>query len=43
VHGIAVSSSSYGGRTLPPLPRAIMLFCHLLGLKLSSGLVAPPA
>jgi suppressor of ftsI len=43
VHGIAVRSSSYGGRTLPSLPRAIVLFCHLLGLKLSSGLSGSPA
>jgi hypothetical protein len=43
VHGIAVSSSSYGERALPPLPQAIVLFCHLLGLKLPSGLAASPA
>jgi FtsP/CotA-like multicopper oxidase with cupredoxin domain len=38
VHGIAVSSSSYGGRGLPGLPEAIVLFCHLLGVQLPSGL-----
>jgi FtsP/CotA-like multicopper oxidase with cupredoxin domain len=43
VHGIAVSSSSYGEHALPPLPQAIVLFCHLLGLPLPSGLAASPA
>jgi hypothetical protein len=43
VHGIAVRSSAYGETTLPALPRAIVLFCHLLGLKLSSGLSPAPA
>jgi FtsP/CotA-like multicopper oxidase with cupredoxin domain len=43
VHGIAVSSSSYGERTVPALPQAIVLFCHLLGVKLASGPTASPA
>jgi ADP-ribosylglycohydrolase len=43
VHGIAVRSSAYGGTTLPSLPQAIVLFCHLLGVKLSSGLPPSPA
>jgi hypothetical protein len=41
VHGIAVGSSAYGANTLPPLPRAIVLLCHLLGLKVPSGPSAP--
>jgi FtsP/CotA-like multicopper oxidase with cupredoxin domain len=43
VHGIAVRSSSYGASTLPALPRSVLLFCHLLGLKLQSGLTPSPA
>jgi hypothetical protein len=42
VHGIAVSSSAYGSRAVPPLPRAILLFCHLLGLQPPSGLAVQP-
>jgi suppressor of ftsI len=37
VHGIAVSSSAYGQRAVPPLPRAILLFCHLLGVSLPNA------
>jgi suppressor of ftsI len=33
VHGIAVQSSAEGQRALPPLPRAILLLCHLLGVR----------
>jgi FtsP/CotA-like multicopper oxidase with cupredoxin domain len=40
VHGIAISSSAYGSSRLPPLPRAILLFCHLLGIQPPSGLTA---
>ena len=43
VHGIAVSSSAYGASRLPPLPRAIVLLCHLLGVKLPGGLSTAPA
>jgi FtsP/CotA-like multicopper oxidase with cupredoxin domain len=37
VHGIAVSSSAYGQRALPELPRSILLFCHLLGVRAATG------
>jgi FtsP/CotA-like multicopper oxidase with cupredoxin domain len=37
VHGIAVSSSAYGKRALPALPRSILLFCHLLGVRAATG------
>jgi FtsP/CotA-like multicopper oxidase with cupredoxin domain len=43
VHGLAVSSSAYGQRALPPLPRAILLLCHLLGVRLPPDTSVVPA
>jgi hypothetical protein len=42
VHGFAIQSSAYGQRALPPLPRAILLFCHLLGIAPGSLAGSPP-
>jgi suppressor of ftsI len=42
IHEIAVSSSAYGQRALPRLTQAIVLFCHLLGVPLPSGLAVQP-
>jgi len=43
VHGIEIQSSAYGQRALPPLPRAILLLCHLLGINPRSWAGSGPA
>jgi FtsP/CotA-like multicopper oxidase with cupredoxin domain len=41
VHGIEIQSSAYGQRALPALPRAILLLCHLLGIRPAVASSAP--
>jgi suppressor of ftsI len=43
VHGIEIQSSAYGQQALPPLPRAILLLCHLLGIAPGSVASSTPA
>ena len=43
VHGIEIQSSAYGQRALPPLPLAILLLCHLLGISPGAVTSSAPA